>query len=140
MSNTVDLIEINHCYDENGQLVFDQLLYYDWCPSQNRYNVRDWRLLKSRIQLPRRNAETGHYVAIWRDGPNIRKVYAKTVREVLDTVRSGDRGAGVFAQGQASRAAEDRGPTAPSAHGVHPQLGRSVWQRRGRRPVSDGAH
>jgi hypothetical protein len=81
LSNTVDLIEINHCYDENGQLVFDQLLYYDWCPKQQRYNVRDWRLLKRPIQLPRRNPQSGMYVAIWRDGPVMREVHAKTIRE-----------------------------------------------------------
>ncbi len=77
----VDLIEINHCYDENGQLVFDQLLFYDWSPEKGHYDVRDWRLLKSPIQVPRRNHEAGGFVTVWRDGNTMRKVHAKTIRE-----------------------------------------------------------
>ena len=42
----VDLIEVNHFYDEQGRLVFDQIIFYDWSPMQCRYQVRDWRLLK----------------------------------------------------------------------------------------------
>ncbi len=81
LSDSVDLIEINHCYDENGQLVFDQLLFYDWCAEKGHYDVRDWRLLKSPIQVPRRNYDSGTYVAVWRDGAIMRKVHAKTIRE-----------------------------------------------------------
>ncbi len=81
LSDSVDLIEINHCYDENGQLVFEQLLFYEWCSSKGHYDVRDWRLLKSRVQVPLRNRDSGAYVAVWRDGPVMRKVHAKTIRE-----------------------------------------------------------
>lgn len=81
MIEKVDLIEINHCYDAQGLLVFEQVLFYDWCPRTAHYNVRDWRLLKTPLQLPRRNPETGGFVAVWRDGPLVRKVYAETVRE-----------------------------------------------------------
>lgn len=77
----VDLIEINHCYDEKGQLVFDQLLFYDWCPARARYDVRDWRLLRSATQVPKRDPHTGLHVVIWRDGQTLRKVHAETVRE-----------------------------------------------------------
>jgi hypothetical protein len=81
LNEKVDLIEINHCYDEKGQLVFDQLLFYDWCPLKSHYDVRDWCLLKSPLQIPRRNQETGGYVAMWRDGSVLRKVHAETIRE-----------------------------------------------------------
>ena len=27
----VDLIEVNHFFDEQGRLVFEQLIFYDWC-------------------------------------------------------------------------------------------------------------
>lgn len=81
MVDSVDLIEINHCYDETGHLVFDQLLFYDWCPDKGHYDVRDWRLLKSPIQVPHRNHRSGVYVAVWQDGPVMRKVHAKTIRE-----------------------------------------------------------
>ena len=81
VNEKVDLIEINHCYDEKGQLVFDQLLFYDWCPLKSHYDVRDWCLLKSPLQMPRRNHETGGFVAVWRDGTVLRKVHAETIRE-----------------------------------------------------------
>jgi hypothetical protein len=81
VSDKVDLIEINHCYDENGQLVFDQLLFYDWSPSKARYDVRDWRLIKSPVQVPRKNHENGGYVVLWRDGATMRRIHAETVRE-----------------------------------------------------------
>lgn len=81
VSDKVDLIEVNHCYDENGQLVFDQLLFYDWSPHKARYDVRDWRLIKSAVQIPRRNHETGGYVVLWRDGTTMRRIRAETVRE-----------------------------------------------------------
>ena len=46
VTDRVDLIELNHFYDEQGKLVFDQVIFYDWCNEQCRYNVRAWRLLK----------------------------------------------------------------------------------------------
>jgi hypothetical protein len=81
LCDTVDLIEINHCYDDKGQLVFDQLLFYDWCPVKARYDVRDWRLLRSPMQIPKRDPETGMSVVIWRDGHVLRRIHTTTVRE-----------------------------------------------------------
>ncbi len=77
----VDLIEVNHFYDEKGRLVFDQLIFYDWCPERSRYNVRAWRLLKKPIQVPYRNAATGQYLTVWHDGDVLRKIHAESVRE-----------------------------------------------------------
>jgi len=80
----VDLVEINHFFDEQGRLVFDQLIFYDWCAVQNRYNVRDWRLLKSPAQIPVRNWKDRDYVAVWHDFKErdvLRKVVAKMIRE-----------------------------------------------------------
>ena len=80
----VDLVEINHFFDEQGRLVFDQLIFYDWCAVQKRYNVRDWRLLKSPAQIPVRNWKDRDYVAVWHDFKErdvLRKVVAKMIRE-----------------------------------------------------------
>ena len=44
---SVDLIELNHFYDEQGRLVFDQVIFYDWSAADARYNVRAWRLVKN---------------------------------------------------------------------------------------------
>jgi hypothetical protein len=77
----VDLIEINHFYDDHGRLVFDQIIYYDWSPAESRYHVRAWRLLKQKAQIPHRNWEHGDYVAVWHDGDLLRKVRAQSIRE-----------------------------------------------------------
>lgn len=77
----VDLVEVNHYFDEYGRHVFDQTIYYDWCPVQCRYNVRAWRLVKSQSQLPHRDWESGGYVATWHDGSILRKIRADSLRE-----------------------------------------------------------
>ncbi len=77
----VDLIEINHYYDDKGQHVFDQLIFYDWSPQSCRFDIRDWRLLKSPAQIPVRNWHRGDYEATWHDGNKLRKVQADAVRE-----------------------------------------------------------
>jgi hypothetical protein len=79
--NGVDLVEINHFHDEQGRLVFDQVLFYDWSPSQSRYLVRAWRLLKSPAQVPNQDFQRGGFVAIWHDGDVLRKVRARQLRE-----------------------------------------------------------
>ena len=80
----VDLVEINHFYDDQGRLVFDQVIYYDWSPQHSRYQVRDWRLLKSTPQIPRRDWREGDFVSEWHDFKQkdvLRRVHAKAVRE-----------------------------------------------------------
>jgi hypothetical protein len=77
----VDLIEVNHFHDEQGRLVFDQVIFYEWSPEKGRHQVQAWRLLKNANQKPRRDYKTGEYVASWLDGETIREVRAATVRE-----------------------------------------------------------
>jgi len=77
----VDLVEINHFYDEQGRLVFDQVIFYDWSDEKMCYTVRAWRLLKKREQAPVRDWKTGHYRAVWRDGGTWRDVTADSFRE-----------------------------------------------------------
>jgi hypothetical protein len=78
---SVDLIELNHFYDEHGRLVFDQVIFYDWSASDARYNVRAWRLVKNPSQLPQRDWSTGGYSAMWQDGEQLRRLHSKSIRE-----------------------------------------------------------
>lgn len=80
-SEQVDLIELNHCYDEHGKLVIEQIIYYDWSYAESRYQVRAWRLLKTPGQIPRRSSSGDGYVAVWQDGNLLRKIHAKQFRE-----------------------------------------------------------
>jgi hypothetical protein len=79
---TCDLIELNHFYDENGRLVFDQVIFYEWgVPVKDRYNVRSWRLVKHPAQLPQRDWSTNYYSALWQDGEQLRHIYSRSYRE-----------------------------------------------------------
>jgi hypothetical protein len=85
--DTVDVIEINHFVNDSGQVQLDQVIFYDWSPSQSRYIVRAWRSLKTPSQLPMK-LPNGTYQAIWhdsRDGNVMRKVTAKSVVETWTT-------------------------------------------------------
>jgi hypothetical protein len=77
----VDLIEVNHFHDDQGRLVFDQVIFYEWSPEKGRHQVKAWRLLKNPNQKPRRDFQTGEYVASWVDGESLREVRAATIRE-----------------------------------------------------------
>lgn len=80
-SEQVDLIEVNHFYDDQGRHVFDQVIFYDWDQDFSRHMVRAWRLVKNPAQLPQRNWKDNSYVAIWHDGDVLRKVQAPTMRQ-----------------------------------------------------------
>ena len=80
----VDLAEVNHVFDEKGQLVLDQIIFYDWSPREGRFQVRDWRMLKHGSQIPLRNWRDRNFVAVWRDFKNrdvLRRVQARILRE-----------------------------------------------------------
>ena len=42
----VDLVELNHFYGNRGELVFDQIIFYDKHPDSTLPIVREWRLIK----------------------------------------------------------------------------------------------
>ena len=77
----VDLIEVNHFYDELGKHVFDQVIFYNWSPQASRYNICAWRLLKDPAQLPHRDWRRNNYVTRWYDGSLMREVRADAFRE-----------------------------------------------------------
>ena len=77
----VDLMEVNHFYDEQGRLVFDQVIFYDWSADHSRYMVRAWRLVKNPAQLPQRDWKAGGYLSVWHDGEVLRRVHGESMRE-----------------------------------------------------------
>ena len=77
----VDLIEVNHYYDENGAHLLDQILFYEWDGRESRYQVRAWRLLKSPHQYPRPEIDGEGYETTWREGATTRVVRSSKFRE-----------------------------------------------------------
>jgi hypothetical protein len=77
----VSLVELNHFYNDNGELVFDQLVFYDWCPVSERFQVRAWRMVKSPWQVPQRDWQRRGWLVLWLDGDRLRLVHADAFRE-----------------------------------------------------------
>lgn len=85
LTDHVDLIEVNHYYDSQGRLIFDQVIFLNWSVADERFQVVAWRMLKNGRQIPRMDWRKGVYVARWRDGEVWREVVAGDVRETWTT-------------------------------------------------------
>ena len=72
---SVNILEHHWYYDENGRLVFEQLIGWN---EQN--NVDFWRLIKTEGHKPAREPDCG-YKTMFLDGDTMRAVYAPHARE-----------------------------------------------------------
>ena len=82
----VDLIELNHFYDQRGCLVYDQVIFYERAPETGRFQVRSWCLVEDREDLNRRpvkNHKTQLYQVDWFDTDQrlLRKITSRLYRE-----------------------------------------------------------
>ena len=82
----VDLIELNHFFDQQGRLVYDQVVFYERAPETGRFQVRAWCLVEDREYLNRRpvkNQETELYQVDWFDTDQrfLRKITSRLFRE-----------------------------------------------------------
>ena len=82
----VDLIELNHFYDQHGRLVYDQVIFYERAPDTGRFQVRAWCLVEDRESLNRRptkNYQSELYEVDWYDTDQrlLRKVSSRLYRE-----------------------------------------------------------
>lgn len=82
----VDLIELNHFFDENGRHVFDQVIFYRWSDAHRRYHVQAWRLVKDSQQLPQQSWKPKGYRCVWHDDGVLRIVRAPAYRETWSQV------------------------------------------------------
>jgi hypothetical protein len=76
IEDSADVVELNSYYDEYGDLVFDQVIFWNWNGFEHR--VFAWKLLKSNHQIPIKSS--GVLVAIWKDQDKIRKIVTKSLR------------------------------------------------------------
>ena len=82
----VDLIELNHFYDQRGRLVYDQVIFYERAPETGRFQVRAWCLVEDRECLnrrPIRNYKTQLYQVDWFDTDQrlLRRITSRLYRE-----------------------------------------------------------
>lgn len=91
LTDHVDLVEVNHCYNADGRLMFDQVIWYNF--GYERFDVVAWRILKNVRNgkdefIPRHATpipDSRLHVSFWRDKGVRRKVIAKIYRETWTT-------------------------------------------------------
>lgn len=57
-----DLVELNSFFDCNARHVYDQIIFYEWSPSLNRYHVRAWVLSEGDKQPTKRYSDDKYIV------------------------------------------------------------------------------
>ncbi len=92
LQDRVDVQELNHFYNEEGKLVFHQIIYYEWQPYSVlresgvreegwRYQVVDWRLVRGPDIIPQYDHARKAWVALFQDGDDMRRVESTGFRE-----------------------------------------------------------
>ena len=80
----VDMIELNHFYDDQGQHQYDQVIFYEWSPDYGRFHVIAWSLIENDFnRMPVKLPGSGEYSARWydRDAGMHREVRSPLFRE-----------------------------------------------------------
>lgn len=80
----VDLVELNHRYDDQGRHCYDQVIFYEWSPDYRRYHVVAWCLVDNGLsRLPTLDHSKNRYVVKWydRDSGKQREIWAPVYRE-----------------------------------------------------------
>lgn len=49
---SVDVVEVNNFFDQDGKYVFTQLIFRDWCEAADCHQIRAWRMVKPRQTPP----------------------------------------------------------------------------------------
>jgi hypothetical protein len=84
VTQRVDLIELNHFYDDLGRHAYDQVIFYEWSPDYRRYHVVAWSLLENDLaRMPVHDSHRNEYVVRWydRDEHIRRSVWSRMYRE-----------------------------------------------------------
>lgn len=80
----VDLIELNHYYDDLGRHQYDQVIFYEWSPDFCRFHVIAWTLVEKDLRkIPSKLPGSGDYAVHWydRDARVQRQVLSRLYRE-----------------------------------------------------------
>jgi hypothetical protein len=55
---SVDMVELNHSYDDKGKLMYSQVIAWEWCPQKKAYVVCQWWIVeKEDFSIVRRGDE-----------------------------------------------------------------------------------
>ena len=56
LANQVDKIELNHYYDAEARLCYDQIIIQKWSPDYGRFDTQDWWLVEDLEDYPNRDS------------------------------------------------------------------------------------
>jgi hypothetical protein len=79
-----DLIELNHCHDDNGRHCYDQIVFYEWSPDYRRYHVVAWCLVDNGLaRMPSFDHAKQTYIVRWfdRESGRNREIWSPLFRE-----------------------------------------------------------
>ena len=85
---SVDLIELNHFYDDLGRHAYDQVIFYEWSPDYRRYHVVAWCLVEDNLsRMPTLDHDRRQYSVRWydKDARVQRVVWSPMFRETWST-------------------------------------------------------
>ena len=82
----VDMVELNHRYGLDGELLFDQVIWYDWNQDEERFDIVDFRVIENEEAEPLRKGLV--WISDWLDEGRYcsskvtwRRVFASSYRE-----------------------------------------------------------
>ena len=81
MEHQADVVEVNHYFDARGELVFDQIIFWEWWETPGTFHVVAWRFVKHPAHIPLRDWSHGGYVIRFYDGNVLREVRAPVMWE-----------------------------------------------------------
>jgi hypothetical protein len=81
VDDTADVIEVNRYFDQDGNQVFVQLIFWDWLNDEGAYRVFAWRMVKSAEQLPVHDWLRGGFATHFLDQGVLRGVRATSARD-----------------------------------------------------------
>jgi hypothetical protein len=81
LRESVAAVERNFYFDDAGRLIFEQVLFVDVVAGDEQ--IVAWRLIKDPAIVPKRDWQTGGYVATWMDGEQVRQVRTNSTRETF---------------------------------------------------------
>ncbi len=84
LSQRVDLIELNHFFDDLGRHAYDQVIFYEWSPDYRRYHVVAWSLVEDNLErMPSHDHRRDIHIVRWydRDAKTRRSVWSELYRE-----------------------------------------------------------
>lgn len=81
----VDLVEVNHFYDDSGKHKFDQIIYYRWSGENARFDIVDYKQLRCIDQIPVRVEKLDGWLSVWQDRGDHHLLRSIFAREKIET-------------------------------------------------------